>query len=239
MTEVVIVSRTRMHSGVCIGGLTRTGHRNVRLLPHTGAHSHRLDAPFQIGQIWEMDLDLPAAIQPPHVEDMLVRAALLRDVQSSLEPWLREHVRPWRGDASGLFGGLLRRSALGTAYIGEGALPSSSVGFWLPNQGLRLDASTGARYVARWGGKEVSIAYVGLEEPLPLIPAETLVRVSLARWHAPGNSGFEACWLQVSGWYGQEKPGDATNADSTPSDVPVITALSEIVEAAGALEATR
>jgi hypothetical protein len=207
VTEVVIVSRTRMQSGVCVGGLTRTGHRSVRLLPHTGAHSHPENAPYRIGQVWEMDLDFTAVITPPHTEDVLVMGDFLRGVESSLEPWLREHVQPWRGDASGLFGGLLHRSGSGTAYISHEAVSESSVGFWLPGRGLHLDASKGARYVAPWGDKEVSIPYVGLEEPLPLIPSETLVRVSLARWLAPGGTGFEGCWLQVSGWYGREDLG--------------------------------
>jgi hypothetical protein len=238
VTEVVIVSRTRMHSGVCIGGLTRDEHRNVRLLPQTGAHSHPVDAPYRIGQIWEMNLEQPAVVQPPHVEDMLVRAARYSALQDGLDRWLRASVLPWEGDASGLFDGRLHRSTSGSAYISHEAVPESSVGFWMPTQDLRLDASAGARYVARWGSEAVSVAYVGLEEPLSLIPSGTLVRVSLARWFAPGNTGFEACWLQISGWYGQDRPGDAMTADSTRSHVPVIPAPPEIVEATGAAGAT-
>ena len=48
------------------------------------------------------------------------------------------------------------------------------------------------------------LKYVGEESPIKVIPAGTLVRLSLARWWRPEDSepNFEErCYLQLSGWY--------------------------------------
>ena len=48
------------------------------------------------------------------------------------------------------------------------------------------------------------LKYVGEESPIKVIPAGTLVRLSLARWWRPEKSepNFEErCYLQLSGWY--------------------------------------
>ena len=163
-------------------------------------HSHADDGPYRIGDVWDLDLEKPATVRPPHVEDMIVRRGRRLGAQMALDFWLREHVEPWEGDASTLFDGVLQQTASGTAYVGHTALPASSVGFWLPDRPLPLD-ETRPRYRTTLDGAPISVAYVGCEPAASEIPAWTLVRVSLARWYSPGGDGFEGCWLQISGWY--------------------------------------
>jgi hypothetical protein len=47
-----------------------------------------------------------------------------------------------------------------------------------------------------------SAKYVGMEEPIAVIPERAIDRFSLARW-APFPPGVdeERCYLQLSGWY--------------------------------------
>jgi hypothetical protein len=227
VTKVVIVSRTRMHNGVCIGGLMRDSYANVRLLPSEGVHAHSDDAPYRVGDVWGLDLEQPAAVRPPHVEDMIVRRGRRLGVQTGLDFWLREHVEPWEGDASTLFDGVLQQTASGTAYVGHLALPASSVGFWLPGRPLPLD-ETCPRYRTTLEGTRISVAYVGCEPPAAEIPAWTLVRVSLARWFSPGDDAFEGCWLQISGWYERSKTsGPSARVSGLLRDQPRLPGLGE------------
>jgi hypothetical protein len=190
-----------MGSRVCVGGLTRDAIQNVRLLPATGDHSHPAEAPYSIGDIWELTLRRPDEVVPPHIEDMLVEGARRLGVQTRLHDWLSRSVVPWVGDATILFDGALRASSGGSAYVTGYRLPTCSVGFWRPGVDLELDDSEGLRYFAPFGDRTIRIAYVGVSDAVRVIPAGFLVRVSLARWFSPGNDGFEACWLQLSGWY--------------------------------------
>jgi len=199
--RVLIVSRTRMGHDVCVGGITVDGHENVRLLPRSGAHSHPASVPYRIGQLWDLDLNTPARIERPHVEDMLVENARPAGEVDDIAAWLGRNADVIAGDSSALFEGLLHASHAGSVYIGEYAVPHSSVGFWRPHRDLRLDEA-GLRYRTTFGSRDVAIKYVGEAAASPTIPADALVRVSLARWFAPGGpGGWEGCWLQVSGWY--------------------------------------
>lgn len=51
--EVLIVSRTRMRNGVCCGGLNLNNGEFVRLHNDRGGNLSE-DAPFQIGQIYDL-----------------------------------------------------------------------------------------------------------------------------------------------------------------------------------------
>lgn len=200
MTQVVIVSRTRMKGGICIGGMTLDGHANVRLLPPSGSHSHPVSAPYRIGQLWDLDLKAPAKTDPPHVEDVLVEGARPAGELDDVAGWLGQNARVIVGDVSVLFDGLLHVSHAGTAYINKDAVPRSSVGFWRPSSDLQAD-DPGQHYLAKHWLSDVTVKYVGEAPATPVIPADSLVRVSLARWFSPSGTDWEACWLQVSGWY--------------------------------------
>jgi hypothetical protein len=215
VTKVTIVSRTQMFDGVCIGGLTRDDRRNVRLLPPSGEHSHPLDAPYVIGDVWDIELAVPSSLIAPHVEDQLVVSGRRVALQSGLEVWLRNNVTPWRGGASSLFDGRLHVAPSGSAFVARDAIPTSSVGFWVPTDDLVLDKS-GKRYLMPWKDDRISVKYVGSDTPAAVIVAGTLVRVSLSRWFSP--AGIDGCWLQISGWYASSRKAVAAGPHSMPGN---------------------
>jgi hypothetical protein len=45
------------------------------------------------------------------------------------------------------------------------------------------------------------LKFKGTEDPVDIIHAGTLIRVSLARWKAFNEGEQPKCWLQLSGWY--------------------------------------
>ena len=78
-----------------------------------------------------------------------------------------------------------------------------STGFWIPDRDLMLRADA-KHYDYPDGCVARGLSYVGEPKPLPLLPAGTLIRVSLARWWKPDDAepGFEErCYLQLSGWF--------------------------------------
>ena len=205
--KVVIVGRTRMRDGHCIGGINAQTLRNVRLVPAVG-HSHSPDAPYDVGDVWDIPVAQLPFHRPPHVEDVRVAGSgtwicHLADVGT----WLTARLAPWSGSPTEVFGGCVRRNGNGRAYVGEESVPLGSVGFWFADRRLlrQVFGENGAReyydYIdvdgARW-----RFSYSGIAPSLKLIPAGTLVRLSLARWWAPADgNGKEACWAQVSGWF--------------------------------------
>jgi hypothetical protein len=58
-----------------------------------------------------------------------------------------------------------------------------------------------------------SLPYVGFEEAAEIIPAGTLVRVSLARWWDTNGTTEERCSLQLSGWYDSKTKAKEDNDD--------------------------
>ncbi|MBA2680911.1 MAG: hypothetical protein H0U76_21260, partial [Ktedonobacteraceae bacterium] len=53
MERVLIVAKTYMQTGVCIGGLTRETNKSVRLLAVNGSHQST-DTSLDVGQVWDM-----------------------------------------------------------------------------------------------------------------------------------------------------------------------------------------
>ena len=55
MRKVLVVSRTKMRNGVCVGGIDLTSGLFVRLHTEHGANLS-CDAPYNIGEIWDLEL---------------------------------------------------------------------------------------------------------------------------------------------------------------------------------------
>ncbi|MGH2506295.1 MAG: hypothetical protein ACRDHZ_02595, partial [Ktedonobacteraceae bacterium] len=68
MEQVLVVAKTHMSQGkTCIGGLSLHTFENVRLkLP--GDHNHPADTPFDVGQVWKLELRNVTHATPPHIE---------------------------------------------------------------------------------------------------------------------------------------------------------------------------
>ena len=199
MKRVAIVAVTRMtEPNICVGALGVDDGRSLRLLGPNGESPMRGE--YEVGQVWDLELIARPACTPPHVEDVLVQRKVQRlpDVPD-LGAFLEERVDPWRDDPDGLFDGFVRWTGRGSGFVAEPGIPRMSTGFWVPNTDLPLEEQHfGYR---RRGRADRRLKYVGVADAPAVIPAGTLVRVSLARWWAPPEFDEERCYLQLSGSY--------------------------------------
>lgn len=200
--EVLIVSRTRMKKGVCCGGVNISNGEYVRLHDHFGKNLAD-SAPFQIGQIYSMKYRDALHARPiPHVEDKEIWPdfRLLKQLSvSELITEIDKLIDVPNGGIDCIFEGKLRHSAYAT-YISPEAIPQNSVCFWRPNGPLIKSSFLGkTRY---WFGGCHAISFVGFQEPVDIIPAGTLLRMSLANWWSPDDITEKRCYLQLSGWFG-------------------------------------
>jgi hypothetical protein len=206
--RVLIVAKTHMNDGACVGGLLMNTNRHIRLLTPDRTRQPE-QTPFDVGQLWGIDFRL-TSVDRPNVESVVVTAEKFLGQQPHMRETLLRRVQPWQGFPWRLFDGLLTTEE-GSCYIARsGRLPKCSVGYWLPDAPLTLIYQHNrpyyqfeyARSASRdWHTGVLCIRYVGFAEPLPRIPADTLLRVSLARWWKPDWANDERCYLQLSGWY--------------------------------------
>jgi len=201
--DVIIVSKTHMSNAACVGGVLANG-RFVRLLDADG-YNQDSNTQLSVGEVYSIVFSEKPGKRPPHVEDILVHSITFKfsfDSAREMIDYLKEKlkVKIWKGSSDVLFDGNLQWTNSGSGFISEnGGVPINSVGFWVPDKDLtRKDFSDKVRYSypLRWR----NIPFVGFQIPVDLIPAGTLVRISLARWWSP-NGEEERCYLQISGWY--------------------------------------
>ncbi len=203
--DVLIVAKTHLTEGVCIGALDRNG-RFLRLLDEKGAHQPS-DCPFEINQVWEITSRKADKRVPPHVEDVKILhkeyKRKLRNEQTMLQVLKNCNVKIWKGNPETLFDGCLLWTAKGSGYIsGKARIPDHSVGFWITDKELtKYNVYEKIRYRYSCSQNGRSLPYVGVETPAEIIPAGTLLRVSLARWWDKDGEIEERCSLQLSGWY--------------------------------------
>ncbi len=201
----LILSKTQMNNGqVCMGGLTWSG-RHIRLFDKQENYLPR-SVDLAPRQIWEIEFIERKNNKLPHVEDILVlnigQRESLEDKISVKEFLESKNISIWRGHPDELFDKLIQWTPTGKGYIDEnGGVPSHSVGFWISDKDLKRYDYKGVRYQynSRIGWR--NIKYKGIEESVPVIPAGTLLRVSLARWKTFNDEEQPKCWLQLSGWY--------------------------------------
>lgn len=210
MEKVLVVAKTHMGQGkVCVGGLSLRTLENVRLLL-PGERSHAADTPFDVGQVWNLELRRVRNIRPPHVEDVIVNAQSQLGQQHNMRETLLQHIQPWHGGLTQLFDGCLQSDGDKVFISRKGGIPSCSTGYWLTTLPLtRIIAFNKTYYTIQsvvHRGRDYyratfAIAYVGFAEPLSEIPANTLIRVSMCRWFKREEYSEERCYLQISGWY--------------------------------------
>ena len=208
MERVLIVAKTYMQTGVCIGGLTREANKSVRLLAADGSHQST-DTSLDVGQVWDMEFHPPASLTPPHVEDVCVTQEQFVGNQKNLRETLLPRIKIWEGGPESLFDGQIIIGDM-VAYINrDKGLPACSTGYWLSDRLLTLIYRRGSKpyywldlsTTSSQPQKRLYIRYVGFAVPIVRIPAQTLIRVSLARWWVPDDSNEERCYLQISGWF--------------------------------------
>ena len=207
--KVLIVAKTRMGGGACIGAITENGE-SVRLIPfnedpHDGANQE-----YEVGDVWKISAEPATSLIPPHNENIVVydRQHLLNTKE--LEGAIELLMPPKIGDPTVLYEGLLQSTGSGALYIAkQSGVPLYSTTFWRPDQPLIRDTEgkrVRYRYPTENGGH--TLTFVGFQEPLEVIPAGTLLRVSLAHWWRPKDApdAEECCYAQLSGWFLQEEP---------------------------------
>jgi len=207
MKEIVLIlSKTQMNNNqVCVGGLTLKG-RYVRLLDENGKNQPE-NTDLAPKQAWEIEFSERKNNVPPHIEDILIqnrtRKRSLKNTMTIKDFIEKRNIPIWRGNPDQIFDQLIQWTPSGSGYIDRnGGVPSHSVGFWISDKDLKRKEYKGIRYQYPSTVGLRSIKFKGIEEPVDVIPAGTLMRISLARWWKPENTDInERCYLQLSGWY--------------------------------------
>ena len=215
--KVLIVAKTRMGGGACIGAITEEGE-SVRLIPfnedpHAGANRE-----YEVGDVWEISAKPATSLIPPHNENIVVykKRHLLttRELEGAIELLMPAKI----GDPTVLYEGLLQSTGSGALYIAkQSGVPPYSTTFWRPDRPLIRDTEgkrVRYRYPTENGG--YTLTFVGFQEPLEVIPAGTLLRVSLAHWWHPEDTpeAEECCYAQLSGWFFKEEPKRSIEIES-------------------------
>ena len=154
--------------------------------------------------------------EPPHTEDVDVKCKKhikTLSVKDQIKI-IESRMPPTIGHPQDLYEGFLQidRQGQRALYIAEqSGVPDYSTTFWQPDETLtRLTEkdvygiSYGKRreyYRYPTGDGGYILSFVGFQASLKIIPAGTLVRVSLAGWWSKQSNVEERCYAQLSGWY--------------------------------------
>ena len=206
MTRVLIVGKTRMQGGVCLGGLLSPGCESVRLVTEYGPR-HSIDTPLNLGDVWNLELEsVPEdEIDRPHTED--TRFAIISYVESLPKSKVRnivlDHVGAPEVYPNQLFNELIRFTPNKRGYVSpEAGITNYSVAFWRLRKRMYLKLeqdSPGGRKRPRYVSGPLNVPYIGLEEPIAIIEPGTLLRFSLSR--PIDDDPRVRCWVMLSGWF--------------------------------------
>lgn len=200
MATVLIVSKTKMANGVCVGGINEQTGELIRLHNERGGNLSA-DAPYEIGDRWVLSVETAWNVrEAPHVEDK--QTSPIRKIGnvgiSGIVDYVKTHnlgSRLFEGTLNGTFEGCLQSRI----YVTRDCVPSFSTQFWIPDENLIHVVSFEKDYYFYRGFK---IKYVGLLPAIPQIPSGSIVRLSLANWFdGKGAWSEKRCYLQISGWY--------------------------------------
>ena len=204
MTEVLIVAKTNMSNETyCVGGIQLDNLRSLRLVP-SSQNSHPKDTPLDVGQVWDLTLQEMSAeeIIAPHVEDIrVIRGSMLRTMSlDQMKVFVLEEIgAPIIHPRDLFFGRLQFKQSEKKRITPDGGIPLKSTGFWRLDGDLILqEVDKKARYVCFDHSRRkvtLDLPFVGEQALVDVVPAGTLLRLSLSRWF---NEGF---WLQLSGWF--------------------------------------
>jgi len=214
---VVIVAKTRQGSGACVGGITGDG-RSVRLIASDAAFNEHHNLEYHVGETWEIDADPPHDVIPPHVENVVVRHKRRLPPEANLAALIERHMPPAAGGPEALYDGLLHTSSHGALYIAGDAIPPFSTAFWRPDRPLTRDISgKRIRYRYPTDDGDRTLVFVGFQEPVEVIPAGALLRVSLAQWWRSADRPQDEvrCYVQLSGWIEDPLPGPLPEGEGT------------------------
>ena len=199
--KILIVAKNRRVEGASIDGITFDG-RSARLF---AAEGEEMGVEYEIGEVWEVEISPVVGIKPPHIEDVTVHNAHRLAPMSEPEAFIQRLAPPQIGGIEVLFDGLSLATKSGALFIDErNGIPSYSTLFWQPDQPLQRDGDDDHiryRYPTGDGGR--TLAFSGFQSPLDVIPAGTLLRISLTDWRKSEEmpDGALRCDVQLSGWF--------------------------------------
>jgi ATP-dependent DNA helicase RecQ len=221
--KVLIVAKTRQGHGACVGGITFEG-RSVRLIPAVGDTHDGANMEYSIGEVWEVEATPAGQLVPPHIENILVHRARRLGPMSTPERFIERHMPAHVGGPEGLYEGLVQTALGGSLYIVEpSGVPAFSTTFWRPDQPLtRVEESKRLRYRYPTPDGGQTLTFVGFQEPIEVIPAGALVRVSLSHWWRPDDrpNGELRCHVQLSGYFLDPTHATLKAAKASPTPHP-------------------
>lgn len=212
MARVVIVGKTRMKSLRCIGALGTNDNRSYRLLTAEG-RNFPANTAFNLGQVWDLDIEPESNLSQPHTEDARVlRQRLVRRLSPpQVKQFLLDRVTAPIVAPYQLFDRCVRFTVRKKALVFRyGRRPQYSTGFWRLENALHLrhDERGRIRYLYCQDDQScdyvdpdlvLDVQYVGCEPSLAFLPRHTLLRFSLSREYRAGK--YVGFWLQLSGWF--------------------------------------
>ena len=231
--RVLIVAKTRMGRGACIGAITEKGE-SVRLIPFNADPHDGANQEYEVGDIWEITGAPETSLIPPHNENFVVHKKSrirttkdMKDLVSAIELLMPPKV----GNPRVLYDGLLKTTGSGSLYVSVGDdVPPYSTTFWRTDQPLTRDTQAKRiryHYPTENGG--CTLTFVGFQEPLATIPTGTLLRVSLAhRWRPKDQPNVEERhYAQISGWFLEDVQPDEP-ALTGQAEPPLPSTLTQI-----------
>ena len=229
--RVIILAKTKMRRGLCIGAANYDTGEPIRLLPKNESF-WPIETPLCVGGVYEMLVVKKQKNRPPHTEDYEVEALGVElGNEHDLEKWIADNCYISEGLRGSIFDNQLHFTGNGKGYLPNKDVsnlnhsvcfvrlqfPLDWYGQLSPPEKKKIFYRTGKQdnslfdslhIIIPEGNEYLDVKYVGMELPVKL-PAGTILRFSLARWWEPpgGYSSRELagmgelCWLQLSGWY--------------------------------------
>ena len=211
MKRVLVLSKTKMQDNrVCVGGVDLDNRCSVRLLDYSGHHESIELCPYNLLDIWEVEYCKTNRRPAPHLEDVNVirRQRVNENIDASnlLNILSNGGVNIYnKGSLFSAFDGKLCSGGSHSLYINHNnGVPDHSTCFWVSDKTIRQSRfSTPEKVKFEYCHNDVwyQIAYVGFEPVPDVIPAGTLVRLSLANWWHPEGQDEDRCYLQISSIY--------------------------------------
>lgn len=204
MARVLIVSRTQMANGICVGGINMDTNELIRIHNNRGGNLTSA-APYQIGDVWEMKVERAWNARPrPHVEDR--QTTPIQKIKSVGDIGIIEYIKEHHGEQQ-FTKGQLQETFEGCLlcvgnknYINREKIPSFSTQFWIADKDLIHEKDFYGKHYYRYDCYKIK--FVGFKEPIDKISQGSFVRLSLANWWNNNGQHEDRCYLQISGWYG-------------------------------------
>lgn len=202
MSVVLIVSKTQMSNGVCVGGINENTCEFIRLHNERGGNLP-IDAPYEIGDRWEMNVETAWNVRKaPHIEDK--QTTPIRKIENIGINGIINFVCSHNFNGRLTTGGL--ENTFNSCLILQGSknfinrenIPNFSTQFWISDCDLIYREIFGKHYYMYNG---IRLKFVGFQPIIQRIPRGTIIRLSLANWWNGDGSGEDRCYLQLSGWY--------------------------------------